>query len=48
MPAVHRRPAAIAIAAAEEGRRRTVAIATHCAVASLLLAGVAAFLASLS
>jgi hypothetical protein len=49
MPAVHRRPVAraIAIAAAEESRRRTIAIAANCAVASLLLAGIALSLASL-
>lgn len=49
MPAVHRRPAAraIAIVAADESRRRLIAIAANCALASLLLAGVAASLASL-
>ncbi len=49
MPAVHRRPTAraIAIAAADESRRRMIAIAANCAVAALLLAGIAASLASL-
>ncbi len=50
MTAVHRRPTARAIAiaaAADESRRRMIAIAANCAVAALLLAGIAASLASL-
>lgn len=49
MPSVPRRPAtrAIAIAAAADESRRLIATAANCALASLLLAGVAASLASL-
>lgn len=44
MPADHRRPAAraIAIAAAENNRRRAIGLAFNCAAASLLLAVLAA------
>ena len=47
MPAQHRRPVAraIAIAAAEESRRRALELASGCLFASLLLAALAACLA---
>ena len=49
MPAEHRRPAAraIAIAAAEETRRRAINLAFNCAAACLLLAVVALSAAAL-
>jgi hypothetical protein len=41
MPAKNRSARAIAIAAAEESRRRLVAIGINCALAALLVAGLA-------
>lgn len=41
MPARHRPARAIAIAAAEESRRRLVAIGINCALAAILVAGLA-------
>jgi hypothetical protein len=41
MPARSRPARAVAIAAAEENRRRLVAIAVNCALAALLVAGLA-------
>lgn len=41
MPARNRPARAIAIAAAEEGRRRLLAIGINCALAAILVAGLA-------